>query len=466
LEFDTALDVQVFAKLKLAHLITATGYLVDRDGTWTPWKPIGVRERKGTMRIWGSAFTGEGLDRLLTDEARKDQALDALRRWIRACLILEEAGHLPAPWPAGALIGADGAILFPPAGLLSYSLEAAGPEAFRTAVEQYVHPDGAGLGGTAFTAGAMLYRLFCAVPAFSQTNRDILLKDIREGEFLPLKFAVPGLDPDLARLIGSCLRLYKEKQGARGGALLRELAQALGPPLSAGTASYLHEVDPRELARLTREKERFMKRHARQVKNRRFIQRNAALIAGISLGVLALGLTVGSVISDRAKGPSTQGMEPQAVVQSYYEAMGTLNHQWMDVCVMPKIGRDDIDMVTQFFVITRVRQAYERTMPTVIPAETWIQAGAPPTEATVFGVSDLLLESLDQDAQDGEVSFAASYRLWLPGAFQNPDEPAQGAVGLESPDASAPPWNVARKDQIRLIQHRGAWRIAEIQRTR
>ncbi|MDR1986054.1 MAG: hypothetical protein LBP88_03655 [Treponema sp.] len=464
LAFDTGLDAHAFAQLKLARLIAASGYMVAPDGSWTPWKPLGVREQHGTIGIWGPAFTGERLDTLITDDTRKDQALDALRYWIRACRLLDAQQRLPAPWPAGAIIAPSGRILFPPEELLQYSIKAAGPDAWFHGVQQYVHPDCSGMGGIAFTAGAMLYRIFCGSPPFPNTNEETLHKDIREGVFLPPRLAVPGLDPSLAALINRTLRLLQEKQAAQAPLVLGALEDLLGPPGSAPAASYLHEITSAEQARLTLEKERFTKQLNLRVKAARFIRRNIPALAGVSIALVSLVLVIASVISDRAKRPTTQGMAPLEVVETYYQAMGALDHLQMDACVMPKAGKEDIDMVTNFFVITRVRQVYEGNIPAILSAQEWINAGSPPTESTVFGVSDLRLEGIDQDETDGEVSFAASYLLWLPGTFREPDDPERGEAGSETAEAAGLPWSVSRRDLIRLTQRQGAWRIAAIQR--
>ncbi|MDR2392840.1 MAG: hypothetical protein LBD93_01585 [Treponema sp.] len=467
LEFDTGLDAHAFAQLKLAHLSTTSGYVVSPVGSWAPWKPIGVREQQGTMRIWGPAFTGEGLDMLITDERRKDWALDALRYWIRAWLFLETQQGLPTPvlGPAGALVAPSGKILFPPKELLRYSLKAGGEDAWLKGVEGYVHPDLPGLEGLAFTAGAILYRICCGAPSFSNTNLEILHKDIREGIFLPPGLAVPGLDAHLATLINQALSPLRGQQGAWVPLGLSVLAEALGPPGFAPLASYLHEVNPEEQARITRERARFIKQHTLQVQVKRFIHRNAMLVAGIAIAVLSVALIIKSVIADRGKRPSTHGMEPQAVVETYYEAMGDLDHLLMDACVMAKVGKDDIAMVTNFFVISRVRQAYEREVPVILSAQEWLDAGAPPTEATVFGVSDLHLEGIDQDEADGEVSFAASYLLWLPGSFRNPEGPTPRGGDAKATEETPFPWSISRRDFMRLIQYQGTWRIAEIQRS-
>jgi hypothetical protein len=128
------------------------------------------------------------------------------------------------------------------------------------------------------------------------------------------------------------------------------------------------------------------------------------------------------------------------------------------------VAKADIEMVTNFFVLSRVRQAYEANE-TVIPAQEWVNAGSPPTETTIFGVSDLTLEPLDSNESDGETTFLASYRLWLPGGYR-PREPEEPEIDPFSPEAAAPlpPWEIQRTDTVRLIWNKDSWRIAEITR--
>ncbi|MDR1107443.1 MAG: hypothetical protein LBL19_00225, partial [Spirochaetaceae bacterium] len=60
------------------------------------------------------------------------------------------------------------------------------------------------------------------------------------------------------------------------------------------------------------------------------------------------------------------------------------------------------------------------------------------------------------DATDGEVSFRASYTLWLPGAFTDTPEGA--------PEALALPREIFYRDELRLVLQKGLWRIGDIRR--
>jgi hypothetical protein len=131
LGFDTGLDAQAFAQAKMAQFITQSGFLVFPSGKIEPWKAVGVYEnprqngKPGTMVVWGPSFPGESLESLIRtsvdDQSKRDEALDALRYWLRANAVLGE-GNTVYPGAAGILIVCNttdpnfpkGTILFPP----------------------------------------------------------------------------------------------------------------------------------------------------------------------------------------------------------------------------------------------------------------------------------------------------------------------------------------------------------------
>ncbi|MDR3335014.1 MAG: hypothetical protein LBT13_09055 [Treponema sp.] len=433
LGFDTGLDARAFAQAKLAQLITQWGYLVSAAGSIEPWRPGGVVQRDGTMCIWGPNFEGERLDALIQDDKRKDEALNALRYWIQARRFLGSQ-ELPHPWPAGAFIDPAGTILFPPDHLIRQSIEAEGSEAWLKNVERWVHPDLTGNRAVSFAAGAMLYQVFCGSPPFPNGDIDAVRQDIREGVFLPPLLATPGLDQDLARLISRAITPGKEKH-LEERSNQEALGEYLGPPGAPGVASYIHGLGDAELVKLRVERERFKKKAEVRVKTKRFMNRNVAILTGVCVSILLLGGVIWSIMKGQADKPTTQGMNPLEVAETYYGAFGTLDHSTMDACVINKAGKEDINMVTNFFVINKVREAYERT--SLISAQEWVDSGSPPTAATVFGISELRLEARDAS----QTVLQASYMLWIP------DAPPEGIT-----------------DELRLVLHKGTWRITEIKR--
>jgi hypothetical protein len=131
-------------------------------------------------------------------------------------------------------------------------------------------------------------------------------------------------------------------------------------------------------------------------------------------------------------------------------------------------------MVTNFFVMSRVRMAYEAGAPPYISPERWIEAGSPPGMGMVFGVSELRVEELSPpgaapaEGSPVERRFRASYRFWLPESAASPEEGPEGA-SLEDPFTAGPPepprsLAYGHVDELVLRLVKDSWRIAELRR--
>ncbi|MDR0643128.1 MAG: hypothetical protein LBG07_11810 [Treponema sp.] len=527
LGFDTGLSSQAFAQAKLAHFITQGGAIVLPGGGVIPWQPSGVIEREGTMVVWGPGFAGERLDRLLdpaalTDGPARSRALEALGYWIDA---YPWGGTV---WPAGVLVSLgppaavdnpeaglypQGTVFFPPEGLRLRVVQAEGEESWLAGGESLVCRDLTGEAAVSFSAAAMLYRILAlekdsgagALP-FPAKDKDLLHQDMREGVFLPLGLAAPGLDPKAAELVDRALAGIKEPMTVKRpplaafAELLKEKGAAHGP------ASFFRELGGEELEKLREERLRYEKKRKLAVGTRRFVVRNTAILTGAAAALVIAVLVVNSFISARRDRPNTAGMDSRQVVESYYDAFGELDHTLMEACVLNKAGKGDIDMVTRFFVTTKVRQAYEYTALAVIPAQDWFEMGAPPTATPIIGVTDLAISRLAGDEAGDEISYRARYILWIPGPADENDEgpppvvavpgpgPEQGTEqgtgrgpeqgtgqGAEQgtgqgtalpPGAAAPglvefipPLGYSFTDELILIRHKGNWRIAKINRS-
>jgi hypothetical protein len=490
LGFDTGLSPQAFAQAKLAQFIIQEGSIVLPSGRMLLWQPGGAEELKGTMVVWGPNFEGERLDQLLdpaalaSPEARR-KALWALGRWIAA---YPQGKSL---WPAGVLIAPAaqkdgpypaGTVFFPPEGLRLRVVRAEGEEVWLNGGESLVCRDLEGDASASFTAGAMLYRILAAEksPAgaalpFPARDKDLLHQDMREGIFLPLRLAAPGLDPAAADLADRALAGVKIPVSRPPLAAFTEILEKTG-----GTALF-RELDSGELEKLREERRRFEKKRELTVGTRRFVVRNTAVLAGIGAAVIIVSLFVNSMIASQRERPTTAGMDSRQVVEAYYGAFGKMDHTLMEACVLKKAGKGDIDMVARYFVTSRVRQAYEYTTEAVIPAQDWFEMGAPPTGVPIFGVSDLSVARTAGGEADEELNYRAEYILWIPGPGEDGGEgpipivavpgPAQSAgSGLPpgaptvEPEDFVPPLGYPFIDDLTLVRRKGNWRISNITR--
>ena len=499
LGFDTGLSAQAFAQAKMAQFITSMGTIVYPDGNTEAWRPGGVVEQGAkpaeTMVIWGPSFPGERLDTIIKSPERKEEAMDALCSWIRAALVLEKEAangkEPPFPGPAGAFIAAGGqrdfppgTILFPPLRLLKRSLEAdnAAPEA-----ECWVHPDLKGNEALSFSAGAMLYGIFCGAPPFPGKNAnevshsappakrvkasegsplDELRQDIREGVFMPPDLAAPGLSREMAELIANSMSRISRNKEENVRPSAESIRDFIGASPRKPVSSWITAPGGEELIRIGLEREQYRKKNALTVKTRRFVIRNTAIIAVSAVALIVAIFMIRGFIRHRAELPTTRGMNPLEVAETFYNSFGLLDHTMMDACVSGKAGKGDVDMVMNLFVISRVRQAYEAYDSHFISAGDWIEQGSPETDATVFGITDLKIKVLSVDENSGNAALEAEYILWMPGSYLRDSEepPSAGEIRESAENIPIPPGGMINTDRLKLAILKGLWRITEIER--
>jgi len=460
LGFDTGLDSSAFARAKFTQFITEPGLIVSTNGQQPSvrlWKASGVVEQS-TMVVWGQPFKGERLDFLLADNDKRDKALAVIQSWIHAVLALGEKQQIPL-WPCAALIGENqpAEVFFAPPGIALHCLMAKESNKINN---RYIHPDLNNLNAAAFTAAAMLYQVFAGSPAFPAVDEITLHEDMREGNFLPIRLATPGLDSRLAVLIQNSLSQNGKKGVLPNGArLLEEFLAILR--LNDGTispSSFINNLSEADKLSTEKEKTQYLKTKTVSVNTRRFVRRNAAILLGIIAAVVIAGLTVNSVIKSRSAF-STAGMEPVEVVESYYNAFEKLDHLWMDACVVKGVGKDDISMVMNLFIISKYRQVYEQTtISSFIPAREWLEMGGGQIDLQVFGVTDLQITNAGSVGGNSEPRYRVDYTLWVPGEAEDDPEMKYNSTQY------IPPISFHRIDFVTLVQKKERWLIAEIKR--
>jgi hypothetical protein len=474
LGFDTGLDAQAFAQAKMAQFITQTGAIVYPGGKVEPWTAGGVIERadesgKGVMVVQGPGFPGESLDSLLRNSGRREDAFDAVRFWLDALRSIEEPDVF-FPGAAGVMVVMEsaegfprGTVLFPPERLMKRCIEADGDRE-SAASQQWYHPDLHGDERTAFSAGIMLYAVFSGSLPFVRDDGDTLRQDMREGFFMPPELAVPGLDAETAALINGALLSVKKIAEGKKRPPPSVIADRIGKAGDFSAASLIKNLSPEELGKIENEREQYKKTRGLVVKTRRFVVRNTAIITGCAAALAALVLGVISYVKHLDDMPNTIGMTPTQVAETYYDAFGDLDHTLMEACVIKKAGKGDVDMVVNLYVISKMRQAYE-SIEAAVPAQTWLDAGSPETDLTIFGVTDLKLTAIETGETDGEVRMKADYTLWMPYSMAGGEEelPPANEVMSENP-RPIPPVSFMYSDDLKLTLHKDAWRISEIER--
>ena len=456
LGINTGLKPRDFARTKMAQSVSQPGYIIYPDGKVDIWQSGGVTPigsgTDETIVIWGPIFPGERLAELIKSD-NKDHALDALRYWLKARIILEEkfvrTEEVTLSGSSGALIIQKendlfpfGTVFFPPADLFKRFI-------LDEIETEWVHPDLEEAEEISFCTGAMLYRVFCGVSAFSGTSIDEIHQNMREGVFLPPNLALPVLDPEMSGLICRLIGKKSLKGESAKRPAPNEIMEFIGSSasISRQVSSWLRTLDNNEITKINTEKARYIKKNALTVKTRRFVTRNKIIITTSVVVLVIIAFIVRDIIKSRSA-DITKGMSPVEVAETYYNAFGELDHALMEKCVRGKAGKEDIDMAVNFFVITRVRQAYEVYSDSFIPVQKWLDEGSPATDKVVFGITDLKISGFS--VNENNASLTAEYSLWMP------DYDYENSVQTILSNSY--------KDKLDLILIKGSWRIESIKR--
>jgi hypothetical protein len=458
--FDTGLDPRSFARTKMSQSLIEPGYIVYPDGSKKVWKSSGVNDINGFMRVWGQHFEGERLDKILEKIDHPEQlpmslaqlkaetptqaALKAVAFWIRAKLLLGDVNSTLHP---GAVFinnseGDDpqGSVFFTPMNLAQRCLLVEGED-----LNRFNCPDLYGIDASAFCAGAMLYKIL--TKSYPFPDDDVIFQDMREGVFLPLRLAAPGLDEKLSGLIQSALMLPVENKKIHisGTDILSDLLKILTEKESEKdpVSSLFKKIPVDERNRLEKESGRFLLRQKIFVKTRRFASQNKPLLWGVAGVLLFIIFIFASMSKNRNERLTTEGMDSDQVVYAYYDAFSSLNHMFMEACILGA-DKSDINAAAGYYAVSKARQAYEYSSgPAVVSARFWKESGGELPAPNVFGVTDMTLERLEGSEDSNFIVYSVNYLLWFP----NEDMPGN------------------RTDVLTLKRHRGDWRITEIKRT-
>jgi hypothetical protein len=454
--FNTGLDPRSFARTKMSQSLIEPGYIVSPNGSHKVWKAAGVRDTNNIMNVWGPLFNGKRLDLLIKETSSLSQnsasqvALQAIVLWIRAKMFLGETRSALNPGAAficvenGNTENPKGSVFFSPEHLSSRCLFLEGSEIDNDSLDRFNCPDLLDMDAAAFCAGVMLYTILTGNHPYPSNE---IYQDMREGVFLPVYLAAPGLDEKLSNLIQAALMLPVANKKASMSALdiITNLLKILiNKENKITVVSALYKpITTERTKQFEKEKKMFVFKQNSIVKTRRFALRNKVQIIAATVFLFFAGFITFSMLAGLAQRPTTEGMHSDSVVFAYYNAFSSLDHIFMEA-ILWGADRTDLNAAISLTAIVKTRQAYEITFTNVIPANVWRENNRELPAPDVFGVTDITLEHLAGYEDSSMMVYRTNYLLW----------PFNENFSLR------------RSDIITLNRdRRGNWRITEILRT-
>ncbi len=411
------------------------------------WRFDGVVEKDGELYLHGPHVAGRSLESVLS--LGLAEALPYMARLASGLALLRERSIPLFPIQTDSVIfPEDGGVLLLPPEIFRELRGLRGTEENVRSFEKINHPDLSGEKLASFSLAALLYRLSTGRFPFDGGAPEQVHEQARRLSLQAPDRLVPGLSAELSRLIMAGLGRAKEQE-----ADLAVWKEKTGEWISVSLVS---ELPPEERERILQEaaveEAKAGKRFRRAAFVEKYWVRGVVIAAAVALAGVLAGRFIGNLLAPRA----THGFTAEKVVETFYNAMNTLDHTLMSACVTGGAGSEDITATTNIFVMSRAALAYEGRSSIANAAE-WDAAGRPELQpmVSVYGVTGL---SVTPESAGSEAVFTARYVKWMPlsrDVSPDPRAPLPAGPYYEGKNVT---------ERVYLKQDKGDWVIHKIER--
>lgn len=433
LAIHTGMNPRSFAQSSMPRLQSQEGILLLPNGETSSWVLEGTRcVTEGTrehMEFWGPNFDGESLlDIVMGDKRNAWNILHHTISSINKAAAAEKISPafltaLGAAGPIAILCGADKSILFLPGDLCSRCASNQGEKkeiAYRLA---WIHPDHRlhnPMRAISFMAGICAYRILSGAMPFDSDDPDnkseSLSEKMRNGIFEGLLFACPSLKPAATHAVDS---------------LITATSAASTETLLAFSSDIDSLYDPartniEETESFQAKKKAAKRKRESGLNRKRFFRKRSSIL--IIVGIIAgmggiIGLTLFNDIKDK---PNTLNMSTTEIVQGYYEGIGNLDQEISTTYAVKGLKTDYDSFVTNLYVTSKMREAYERNGGLLSPTELFINKET--NDRMIFGLTRLQIENITES--EAESQFTVSFYIWMPYADEQSENQVQLSVYL------------------------------------
>lgn len=427
----TNLISKIYKQISRLELLSEPGIII-KDGTLSRWVVNESIEYEGKLIFPGPFYSGKTLVDL-------DLNIDIL---INLCTAFKTIISKKIPvtgfFSPGVFIPNDGSILIFPPNLINYITSQLSENESIKYWQPFNHPDAHEEVQFSFILGVLAYKLLSKELPFTGSSITEIREKMRTSTPVGIELLVPGVDKNIAAAIKKSLA--PKKVG------IDEWEKILSLWKREGAITEISQDEQDQLKKLAVKKQSNRKK---QFERKQFLSHNGKIIGTIIAAVVLVISFAIQPIKNAMAPPVTTGMSAEEVVGTFYNAIIDMNVELMEVCVKKGVAKNDINEVTQLFVISRVRSGYEGKTG-LISAQDWNDGVISTIESgeQVYGIADLNIEQSD------DLNFYADYIKWYPAVRDD----------YESEEI-LPPIRIYIKDILTLEKENDVWTIVNLERT-
>ncbi len=437
LTLNTGLSSRQFANAKMGQYVTEPGIIVSiQNGEIstaefrfldTQTIPNGKAD---TVVLSNNSVKGKTLLEIIDD----NNTVTSLKTLENLYTIIEwsfsQNIELPNCGPLGTIVTENG-ILFLPFELFERSILSQTKETTSVLYGCWTNTALNHIDSWRFTLSTYLYTCISGQKPYPETDREKRVEDYFDNNFIPLNLLIQ-VNEDLSQAINHNLSLTNkahqsikpQKQKSRVSSLASNILDTTktGEANSLPIPLPLHSLTIQKAStQILLEQEHFKIKKTKELSKKRFFRKYKTLVAVVGVIVVFVGIFTVSIIQSNLSRPTTEGMTEAQVVQTFYNAVNTLDSMLLDSTGVSSAIGDYSTMVSTIFVSAKMREAYERVEPFLPPAQ-WIGTDDP-TSLFVYGLSNVLIEQLSsthETPQEGDTAtFTVSFNTIVNQGLEN-----------------------------------------------
>ncbi len=418
----TGLSSRQFANAKMGQYVTEAGIFISihndevttEEFRFTDTKTI-AKNKNDEIVLTNDSIEGTTLLSLLENKSEKTlktlETLSSIIEWS-----FENDIYIPNCGPEGTIITEKG-ILFLPFELFERSMLAQNKETTSLLYGCWINNALNDIDSWRFTLSTYVYTALSREKPFQELDREKRSADYYDNNFIPLNLLVE-VDGELANIVNHNLSLTgkahtsikPQKQKSKAETIVTQLREktavieisSIPLPLSMGAIS-AKEATPE----IVKERNQFIEKKSKHLRKIRFLRKNSGKLIAASLLCVTTCFFAGSIIQSHLSKPTTEGMTPIEVVQTFYNSLNTLDNVTLDSCGTSNAIGNYSNMVATIYVSGKMRETYERTASLLPPAQ-WIGTNNP-LDLSVFGLTNIEINQKGTSSTNPKVGDTAHF---------------------------------------------------------
>ena len=367
----TGMDEAVFGKTRLATTLTSdAGVFAELDkntGTWkfSKWHFTEIHSEKtesGEIVFLSGKLPKPALAEVCAAEKTALLTVSAISAALNSNQDLNAVG-------SGGIIAGKDCVLFLPKNLFESSVNSLEESTRAELNGKYIFKGLSQKNELCFLRSVIAYTALSGNFPFNQIEENVRQKDIIDSLFLPIEFAVNGIDKTLAAAINQGLSPKVDYTGElQKNFPLAILQKELGISKNGEIEKVVREnaIAESEFKKLS---ENYFNKKNKKTRTQRFIQKNRIALIAATAALCILVYAVNGTVKRIGNLPTTRGITSFETLEQFYKAVHLLDAELLQEVSSGKDVKGILNVVSAMYVTTKTREGYSNE-PTVTP-EKW-----------------------------------------------------------------------------------------------